>query len=70
MKPSFPVAEPEAQRDRRGTTPFALLEKERIIDVIRLVSVVDPAPGRKLTRHANALEVTPIMSAVLSKGAS
>ena len=47
-----------------------LLEKERIIDVIRLVTVIDPALGRKLRRHADALEFTPIMRAVLSKGAS
>jgi hypothetical protein len=46
-----------------------LREKERIIDVIGLVSVIDPAPGRKLTRRADALELSPIMRAVMSKGA-
>jgi CheY-like chemotaxis protein len=43
-----------------------LLEKERIREVIRSVSVVNPALGAELSRHADAFELTPIMRAIQS----
>jgi anti-sigma regulatory factor (Ser/Thr protein kinase) len=45
-----------------------LLEKERIIEVILRVSVVDPQLGGELMRHAEAFEFTPIMRAIRSAG--
>lgn len=44
-----------------------LLDQERIIQVIGSVSAVNPALGSELTRHAQALEFTPIMRALRSE---
>ena len=43
-----------------------LLDKDRILEVIRSVSALDPALASELTRHAEALEFTPIMRAIQS----
>jgi CheY-like chemotaxis protein len=43
-----------------------LLDKERIIEAIRLVWAVDPALGNELTRRADVLEFTSIMPAIQS----
>ena len=40
------------------------LEKERIAEVVRSVSVLDPPLGRELTRRADALEFTRILQAI------
>jgi PAS domain S-box-containing protein len=42
-----------------------LLDKARIIDVIGTISAIDPALGSRLKRHADALELTKIMRAVM-----
>jgi PAS domain S-box-containing protein len=41
-----------------------LLDQERIREVIRLVSEVEPELGSELRRHAEAFEFTPIMRAI------
>jgi len=41
-----------------------LLEKERISEVVRSVSVLDPPLARELTRRADALEFTRILQAI------
>lgn len=43
-----------------------LLKKDRISEVIRSVSVVNPALGAELSRHADIFELTPIMRAIQS----
>ncbi len=47
-----------------------LLDKQRIIEAIHSVSAIDPALAAELTTHAEALEFTLIMRAVLPKGPS
>ena len=46
-----------------------LLDKERIVNVIRLISSINPALGQNLSRHAENLEYTPVMHALLSEDA-
>jgi len=41
-----------------------LLEKERITEVVRSVSILDPALARQLTRRVDALEFTRILRAI------
>ena len=41
-----------------------LLEKERIAEVVRSVSVLDPLLARELTRRADALQFTRILQAI------
>lgn len=45
-----------------------LLDKPRIIDVIGVISAIDPALGVQLKKHADALELTRIMRAVMPVG--
>jgi hypothetical protein len=44
-----------------------LLEKERITEVIRLVSAINPALGTELSRRTDAFEFTSIMRAIQSE---
>jgi CheY-like chemotaxis protein len=44
-----------------------LLDKERLMNVIRLISAINPVLGRSLSRHAENFEYTPLLHSLLSE---